>query len=266
MINLREFLKELEEQTPSHSGKHSFTYARTGSKKLGWEDRLALNVRLSNGDTQVIYLDPNDLDLNQSVLITRILSALPKADGRGKPKGGEYERQIGYKLSLWLSKGQRKDLICRTVGSGAQFTSANLRNQTAGIPGDLRSQDPLADRFQQLYVVECKFRRDLEFLKFLRADGELYKAYLKVRGEANQLKKRWMLICRQNRNPDILITTPPGFFIGTAHSLLGGDALMYQLDDFLQKVTPELLLGDSEQTTKSSDESLQQGRESSDGK
>lgn len=165
--------------------------------------------------------------------------------GQGKLKGGEYERIIGYKLSLWLSRGQRKDLLCRTVGSGAQFTFAQTRNQIAGIPGDLRSQDPLADEFCKRYVIECKFWRDLELIRFLNKQGELYEAYLKVKKEAEQLNKKWMLIARQNRRPDILFSSSPGFFLPGEHHLFSEDCYMYQLDFFLEKVTPEILLNAS---------------------
>lgn len=160
--------------------------------------------------------------------------------GQGKNKGSEFERQIGYKLSLWLSHGQRKDLLCRTVGSGAQFTFAQTKNGMAGIPGDLRSQDPLSDKFCNIYVIECKFWRDLEMIKFLAKEGELYKALVKVQNEANKVGKMWMLIARQNRRPDILLTSPSQW-LGD-HTLFNNTCYMFQLDDFLTRFTPEMLL------------------------
>src|SRR5581483_12100766 len=98
--------------------------------------------------------------------------------GGGKEKGSQYEREIGYKLSLWLSNGARKDILCRTVGSGAQFT---FSKSVRGIPGDLRSQHELGDLFCQKFVLECKHWKDLELIRFLSAEGELYKAFLKVK-------------------------------------------------------------------------------------
>ena len=169
-----------------------------------------------------------------------------------KAKGSGFERDIGYKLSLWLSGGTRKDLICRTVGSGAQFTSANVRGTTAGIPGDLRSQAVEADKFFQSIVLECKFWADLEFLRFLDRQGELYTAMQKVKSEADSLKKWFWLICRQNRRYDILlmpveamsrcaydscnnlIPSPLSF-----HNLFDGLVYMYKLDDFIKAISPE---------------------------
>jgi hypothetical protein len=167
--------------------------------------------------------------------------------GAGKNKGSEYERTVGYKLSLWLSGGQRKDLLCRTVGSGAQFTFAKTRNQIAGIPGDLRSQAEEANKFCNTYTIECKHWRDLEIIKFLNGEGELYEALKKVQGEATQLGKNWMLVARQNRRPDILLTgnsTSYGKFhhILPCHLLFNEQVVMYQLDEFLKAVTPEMLL------------------------
>jgi len=175
--------------------------------------------------------------------------------GAGKSKGSGYEREVGYKLSLWLSGGERKDLVCRTVGSGGQFTTANLRGTTAGIPGDLRSQHPLADKFFDHIVLECKFWRDLEFLRFLNGEGLLHEAMVKVRKEAEQMGKWWWLVCRQNRRYDILLMpvqalsrckydscynpcpTPLNF-----HAIFNGQVYMYKLDDFLKAISPGALL------------------------
>ena len=209
-----------------------------------------LNVKLSSGDTKEIYLVDSDLEKTEEQLIEQIKKALPKPTGKGKQKGGEFERQIGYKLSLWLSKGTRKDLLCRTVGSGAQFTSANLRNQSAGIPGDLRSQDPLADKFCATYVIECKFWKNLDILNFLRGEGELYKALVKVQGEGAMLHKSYMLIARQNNRPDILLTNTLAPV--SHHVLFGGNVFMYILDTFLNRITPEVLLGNQTSTDDSS--------------
>ena len=174
--------------------------------------------------------------------------------GGGKPKGGGYERDIGYKLSLWLSGGTRRDLICRTVGSGAQFTSANLRNTTAGHPGDLRSQDPLADKFCSSYVIECKFWKNLELIRFLECKGELYDALIKVKKEAEQTGKCWLLCCRQNHRYDILLMPIEAmskcYILNSVkldfHAIFNGTVYMYKLDEFLAAIPPDKLLSEIE--------------------
>ena len=168
--------------------------------------------------------------------------------GGGKDKGGNYEREIGYKVSLWLSDGARKDVLCRTVGSGAQFTSSK---QLSGIPGDLRSQHPLADKFCERFVIECKHWKDLDILSFLLEKGELYEALKKVTKEGTDLKRLWMLIARQNRKPDLLFIPVEALAAChytypiklRFHAIFDGRVYMYVLDEFLSAITPEKLLG-----------------------
>lgn len=165
--------------------------------------------------------------------------------GGGKGKGGGFELDIGYKLSLWLSDGKRKDICCRTVGSGAQFTAAKGRGTNAGIPGDIRSQDELADKFFKHVVVECKFWKDLEFLRFLERKGELYQALEKVKQEATELNRLWWLICRQNRRYDIVLM--PSERIESIwvknevgyHMLFAGSVFMFKLDEFTKSIKPD---------------------------
>lgn len=166
--------------------------------------------------------------------------------GGGKNKGSSFERKIGEIISLWLSAGQRRDLLCRTVGSGAQFTSAFNRGHQAGLAGDLRSQDPLADKLCNKFVIECKHWRDLEIIRFLHADGELYKALLKVQQEGQTVGKHWMLIAKQNNRPALLLVPAGvGLTIPTQkinHLLFGGTVNLYFLDDFFETVSPEQFL------------------------
>jgi hypothetical protein len=246
MIILRDFLKALELAYTPYGGHHAITYTRIGSKKTGWQDKLGLHIRLKNGDIQTLFLEQSDFEKDENTLLKEILVLIKKPNiGMGKPKGGEFERQVGYKLSLWLSKGTRKDLLCRTVGSGAQFTSANLRNQTAGIPGDLRSQDPLADTFCSKFVIECKHWEDLQILHFLRREGELYKALEKVRGEAAQLNKKFMLIAKQNYQSILLFMSREPSIMTHYHLLFENKVVMCELDELLNTTTPEVFLGDT---------------------
>ena len=42
--------------------------------------------------------------------------------GYGKQKGGEYERTVCKKLSLWVSNGTRDDIFWRSAMSGGRAT------------------------------------------------------------------------------------------------------------------------------------------------
>lgn len=157
--------------------------------------------------------------------------------GQGKNKGSQFEREVGYKLSLWLSKGERKDLLCRTVGSGAQFTAWN-----SGHPGDLRSQHPVAETLCNKFVIEVKFWKDLKILQFLSGKGELHEAMLKVQDEAKKLNKKWWLIAKQNHQKELLICADIYTNLDLQyHSLFSGKVTVYFLEDFL-KVQPEKFL------------------------
>ena|SRR5271154_2283878 len=169
--------------------------------------------------------------------------------GQGKAKGSGYEREVGAKLSLWLSHGQRKDLICRTVGSGAQFTTAAKKSISAGHAGDLMSQGPSSYDFFSKYICECKFWKDLKFLQFLSGKGELYKAMIKVQREAKSVNKRWWLVTRQNHQKDILLmerkiitSALPTDSCPMYHGLFCGTVIMWYLDEFLKNVNPERYL------------------------
>ena len=165
--------------------------------------------------------------------------------GGGKSKGSSYELEVGKTLSLWISKGERKDLICRTVGSGAQFTATKL-----GKPGDLMAQDELAIKFFSKYVVECKFWKNLELIKFLYGEGELYQALLKVKGEADINKKFWWLVAKQNHRPDLLFMPAEcvaachmnGSFKVKFHAIFDATVYMYRLKDFLTTLPVESVL------------------------
>lgn len=170
--------------------------------------------------------------------------------GGGKGKGGGYERIVGTKLSLWISHGQRKDLLCRTVGSGAQFTTAAKKSISAGHAGDLMSQDPLSYELCKQICIECKFWKNLNFVQFLDEKGDLYKALQKVRKEAINVKKEYWLIVKQNHQKDLLMMRPKEIysdFLKDAssprfHSIFSGTVTVYYLEEFLSKIDPEKYL------------------------
>lgn len=165
--------------------------------------------------------------------------------GQGKQKGGAYEREVAAKISFWLSNGERKDLLCRTVGSGAQWTAAKQ-----GHAADLRAQDgPLAFEFCSKYAIECKHWKNINMLLLMRRRGDLFEALQKVKREVIDTKKRsFWLVVRQNHQPDMLFTEardlmvedlkPPNEIFPEYHTLYSGLVHIYYLDEFLEKVNP----------------------------
>lgn len=169
--------------------------------------------------------------------------------GGGKSKGSGFERLVCEKVSLWITHDLRKDLMCRTVGSGGQFTSAINRGTQAGLAGDIRSQDPLADKLCSSVVIEAKFWRDLEIIKFLNRQGELYVALEKVKKEGVTVGKSWWLVAKQNRQKELLfMPTELVKHLYTEnskkpdldfHLLFKGSVYLCELDSFFKQVTPE---------------------------
>lgn len=156
--------------------------------------------------------------------------------GQGKNKGSGFERDVGTRISLWLTNGARKDLLCRTVGSGAQFTSSKF---CQGHPGDLMAQHPLAFTFCDAFVIECKFWRDLELIKFLSHEGNLFKAMQQVRNQAIEVKKSWWLVAKQNHRDTILLL--PSEVMKSElkfdyHLLFQGSVIMCSFTKFLSEI------------------------------
>ena len=60
-------------------------------------------------------------------------------------KGPPFERAISKTLSLWISNGERDDLVWRTSGSGARAKTRSKQGKTtANSCGDLKAEDALA--------------------------------------------------------------------------------------------------------------------------
>lgn len=128
--------------------------------------------------------------------------------GQGKAKGGKFEREMCEKISRWLSNGERKDLLCRTVSSGGQFTTGKKKGEFIGLAGDLRAQDSvIAFQFCKEYVIECKHWDDLHLQDFFLQSGELFEAICKVADEGKFTQREWMLIAKQNYK-SILVFVP----------------------------------------------------------
>lgn len=169
--------------------------------------------------------------------------------GGGKAKGGGWENEVGEKISLWLSHGQHKKLFCRTVGSGAQFTTHAKKLITAGQAGDLMSQDQLSVDFCSKFVVECKFWKNLELIKFFEQIGgkeTLYEAMVKVKSEGESVGKQWWLVAKQNNRKPLLFM-PTTARVNNHEGLewnviFTGTVQMFHLDHFLSIVNPELFL------------------------
>lgn len=135
----------------------------------------------------------------------------------GKQKGAQFERDVCKDLSLWISKGKRKDLFWRSAMSGGRATLAKkkgekLKNQA----GDITAIDPKGNILTNIFMVECKFYKSLNIeALIIKNKGKLIQFWDKAVLEANAYKKLPLLICKQNRLPALLCVNKKGmdFFI-----------------------------------------------------
>jgi hypothetical protein len=131
--------------------------------------------------------------------------------GGGKAKGSAFERQVGARLSRWITNGARGDLFSRNVLSGGDFTKrAASRAEELGMPGDLMARHPLAFDFARAFTVECKHYADLGLVAFLLDHGGtsfLGKVLQHTSFQASQANTHYMVIARQNRLPVLVITS-----------------------------------------------------------
>jgi hypothetical protein len=80
-----------------------------------------------------------------------------------KNKGNSFERQIAKQLSLFLSKGERDDLVWRNTSSGARFTNRFKKGmQTENQSGDISYTHELSIPFFTKFNVECKAYQDIK--------------------------------------------------------------------------------------------------------
>jgi hypothetical protein len=73
-------------------------------------------------------------------------------------KGGQFERDICRKLSLWWTEGKRDDVFWRSASSGAMATS-RMRTKgktTYGQHGDIQAVDPIGAPLLKLCCFELK--------------------------------------------------------------------------------------------------------------
>lgn len=130
--------------------------------------------------------------------------------GGGKDKGSEWERQVGKRLSLWLTHGVRPDIFSRNVLSGGSFTNASRKGELSSrMPGDLMAAHPLAFAFMSRYAIECKHLASLGLEQFLFDDKnacELSKIISFADGQARVCALDYMIVAKQNRREPFVIT------------------------------------------------------------
>lgn len=135
-----------------------------------------------------------------------------KKRAKGKGKGGQYERDVCKRLSLWVSKMRRQDCFWRSAMSGGRarirFGSAqDMRAQC----GDITATHQLGNLLCKVFVLECKFYADLDVdLLVWGHQGKISRFWNETLIDAKDFSRLPLMICRQNRQTDIVCVNSKG--------------------------------------------------------
>jgi hypothetical protein len=162
---------------------------------------------------------------------------------KGHLKGSAFERLLCRKLSLWLSHGERSDLLWRSSMSGGRATLQLAKDEVnRAQSGDLTAIARDAYRFCDRTFIEAKHYRDLAIARGLLCDtGRLAGFWKNTVAAAAKYDKTPLLIARQNRYPIIAITGATVFACPPVLTLHGWSAQLYLLDDALNEPAVTML-------------------------
>lgn len=126
---------------------------------------------------------------------------------KGRGKGPTFERMMCVDLSLWVSKGKRRDLFWRAAMSGGRATVFKKRDiSLKAQAGDVVAVDPEGHLLTGRFFLELKHYKDLEIDSFLiSGTGKLSRFWAKAVRQAKQHDLRAALIAKQNNRPTLLI-------------------------------------------------------------
>ncbi len=133
--------------------------------------------------------------------------------GGGGAKGAQFERETCTKISLWLSRGKRHDLVWRSAMSGGRSTILTRAGRsTPAHRGDLTAIDSAAAAFLDAFVVECKFNKTIELSSFiLKRRGRMVYWWATLAVLAAQWKVEPLLVAKENFVPTVGLTTERGW-------------------------------------------------------
>lgn len=161
----------------------------------------------------------------------------------GKQKGGQFERDICRKLSLWVSRGKKTDLYWRSAMSGGRATVGRNKGESIRQAGDITCVAPEGHMLTDRFYIECKFYKNLDILSFIfKNKGKLAQFWKETKREADRHDRLPMLIAKQNNFPIILIVDGGRF---DNHTLAVRGAIVYQFEDVLKQ---RFLHNDSKQS------------------
>lgn len=135
--------------------------------------------------------------------------------GQSKPKGNAFENKIAKDLSLWLTNGERADLLERSSNSGGKATAHRKAGRDfTNIAGDLMAVGVEGHVLINQFVIELKHQNEtglnVSNLIFQTATDGLIAYWKKLLTECHAHHKIPMLIFRQNSRPIYMILCNEG--------------------------------------------------------
>lgn len=128
--------------------------------------------------------------------------------GGGKNKGSAYERRVCAQLSRWITHGAKDDCLWRASMSGGRATVHHRKGSVVRQVGDIVAVSPEGHVLDG-YFIECKHVKNLSLdAFFLTGKGVLANFWRIACQEATKHERTPMLIARQNRYPDLVLTIP----------------------------------------------------------
>jgi len=132
--------------------------------------------------------------------------------GGGKVKGGQFEREVANKLSLWVTHGKKKDCFWRSAMSGGRAT---VRGTDIRQAGDICAVAPEGHVLTDRWYIETKHVKDFGLWGlFDNREGRdsLFAYWSKASSNAHRWGKMPMLIAKQNGRPT-LVCMPTGYLL-----------------------------------------------------
>jgi hypothetical protein len=165
--------------------------------------------------------------------------------GGGNPKGAAWERTCSKRLSLWVTKGRRDDVLWRTAMSGGRATfqlRKDIVNQAQA--GDITAISAEGIALCERCLFECKHYADLNYTALLtKGVGTLAAFWEATRKTAQRLDRVPVLIAKQNRYPAIVLAgAGHGLFLGGPWATLPRlDAELFWFEPVTEVLRPRLV-------------------------
>lgn len=133
--------------------------------------------------------------------------------GGGKTKGRTFERLICKKLSIWITRGERDDILEPSILSGGRATNQYKKTgsvDTAHQSGDIAMSHAAAQGFINNFSIECKHYKDmgLDAMFFYEPKKSISRNttgligwWIQCSGDAIRVNKHPLLIVQQNNRP-----------------------------------------------------------------